>query len=228
MEINSRLMVELNWGVDSFQNHKWTNWRSKVTETVKLQIWPDEQIMTTLFVLNTDGELTVFHMWLSLTPLTPEVGYFFKAAQCSAARENRAACWHWQAPTGLGALFLSLVRGSVSCLPEWHMVSEPQVKGTFTHTCIYAMHFQIWTCNLNGPATGTGAVIRVVLQRPNATQPAQHPASSPSKTEPFSSSIPLSFLSLSPFFPFCSPFQTTLILTLGAREMSVAFISSDK
>ena len=209
-------MVELNWGIDSFQNHKWTNWRSKATETVKLQIWPDEQIMTTLFVLNTDGELTVFHMWLSLTPLTPEVGYFFKATQCNAARENRAACWHWQAPTGLrGAPLPSRGGGSVSCLPEWHMVSEPKVKGTF-HPYLHICHA---LPDLDMQSEWSRSCDLSCSQRPKATQPAQNLASSPSKTECFSSSLPLSFLCLSPFFPFCFPFQTTLILTLGARDL---------
>lgn len=220
MQISRRLVVELELGHQFFSKPQtWTNWRRKATERVKLQILPDEQIMTSLLVLNTDGVLLLFHIWLSLTPPTSETECFSNPPK--VVREQKwGSALTLTGAHGASGSSVSLPGPRFSFLSRrvTHGFRAPSQRHIFTHICIYVMHFQICTCNLNSPETGMEAVIRVVLQRSKAAQPAQHSASSPSKVGSFPPSLPLFFLSLPPFFPSCPPFKTTLILTLGARD----------
>lgn len=209
------------------------NWRKKTTDRrrEKLQIRPDDQIMASLFVLNVEEALSLFHMWLSLTPPTSETRRFSESTKVVLPAKMGQ-------PTSLdrrtrGAQFLSLVWGLVSCFPEWHMVSEALVKGTFSSTsaCIsctfkFARAIRmfrklIWEQWFELFSKG---------QRP-LSQLSTWPAASAKQS--FLPSLPVfRLLSLPPFLPSLPPSKNIVILTLGAGDQpggsQLTCIKSDK
>lgn len=137
-------------------------------------------------------------------PLPPLRQSVFQIPPKQCESKNGVAHWHWQEPMGLlGAQFLSLVRGSVSCLAEWHMVSEPQVKGTFSPTsaymsCTFRFARAIWTAQRL--AWKLWFELFSKGQRP-LSQLSTRPAAQ-ARWGPF---LPLSLSSSSPFLPSFLP-----------------------